>query len=142
MEEIRKYAGIINEDSAEGYATALDKYLCDNYDQQPENKNSIATFNQERIKLCLKIKDLTFNYETKQKFVDDVLNWFSTNRNYTTTLSKRKNSEDPEYLRRLITDYAGDYFDMQSKLTHETEVDKDARDKQKKTDFAKNWRSR
>lgn len=87
MEEIRKYAGIINEDSAEGYAAALDKYLCKDYNEQSEDKNSIATFNQERIKLCLKIKDLTFKYETKQKFVNGVLNWFSTNRDYTAALS-------------------------------------------------------
>lgn len=142
MEEIRKYAGIINEDDAGSYATALDAFLCKLPKDQSLNYSSIAKFNEERIKKCKKLKDFTFNYSTEEKFVNDVMDWFISNNKPYIKLKpgEAENSGSmPAYNRGLIRNLAKEYFELQSKITHETEADKDAKDRQRKLDFANSY---
>lgn len=140
MEEIRKYAGIINEDNAESYATALDVYLCRKPTLQDLKNISISEYNTNRIKKCHSTKDFTFEYKTKETFVNDVMNWFLTKTNYVSQNQPTKErAERASYLRGLIKRLAEDYFNKQSEITHETEADKDAKDLQRKLDFANNY---
>ena len=140
MEEIRKYAGIINEDTAGSYATALDTYLYKEYKLQPPDQGSVARFNIDRIDQCKQTKDFTFEYKTKEVFVRDVMNWFLTEVNYVNQNQPTKErAERASYLRTLIKYLAEDYFDKQSGIAHETEADKDAKDRQRKLNYANRY---
>lgn len=140
MEEIRKYAGIINEDNAGSYAKALDAFLYKEYKLQPPDQGSVAKFNIDRIDQCKRTKDFTFEYKTKETFVSDVINWFLTEKDYVgQNQPTRERAERASYLRDLIRRLAEDYFDKQSKLIHETKADKDAKDLQRKLDYANSY---
>ena len=142
MEEIRKYAGIINEDDAGSYATALDAFLCKLPKDQPLSHSSVDKFNERRIDKCKNIKDFTFNYDSEEKFVSEVMNWFILkNKPYIKLRPGETESSDtiPAYNRRLIRDKAKEYFKLQSEITHETKADKDAKDRQRKLDYANSY---
>lgn len=144
MEEIRKYAGIINEENSDSYSYVLDKFLCKWPTEAAKLEQiPIEHFNDDRIKKCKDTGDLTFNYKSKTVFVNEVLNWFITRKKYV-ALPKGHNMEtsksDAGYTLRLIRRLAREYFDKRvGALPCETEADKDARDRQKKLDYADNY---